>query len=92
MNYETGKCERASIHEAAKVTHAVKKKYVIQRWYYYKNFYALGKRMQEPELPERAPYTPKVSCDEYDFGSCRMYDEWNMDHVIEYLRDKNKTH
>ena len=42
MDYGTGKCEPKSIHNAAKVLHPVKKKYIIQRWYYYKNFYALG--------------------------------------------------
>ena len=88
MNYETGKCEPKSIHEAIKVKHETKKKYIIQRWYYYKNFVSLGKRSQEPTLPARPANTPKVSCDAYDFGSCRMYDEWSMDHVIDYLKDK----
>jgi prolyl 4-hydroxylase len=88
MNYDTGKCEPKSKHEAAKVKHPVEKKYIIQRWYYYKNFYSLGKRTQEPSLPQRSPNTPKVSCDYYDQGSCRMYDEWNMDHLIEYKRNE----
>ena len=43
MNYETGKCEPKSKHNAAPVNHQVNKKYIIQRWYYYKNFYSLGK-------------------------------------------------
>lgn len=73
MNYETGKCEKMSIHSATKVEHITKKKYVIQRWYYLKNFYALGKRTTETSLPERSPNTPKVSCDDYDHGSCRLY-------------------
>ena len=42
MDYVTGKCEPKSIHNAAPVKHEVSKKYIIQRWYYYKNFYALG--------------------------------------------------
>lgn len=88
MNYETGKCEPKSIHEAAKVKHPVKKKYIIQRWYYYKNFYTLGKRASEPKLPERPANTPKVSCDDFDNGSCRMYDEWNLDHLIDYKNSK----
>lgn len=88
MNYEDGKCEAKSIHRAMPVQHEVKKKYIIQRWYYYKNFYALGKRMSEAELPEREPNTPKVSCDNYDNGSCRMYDEWSPDHMIDYQREK----
>ncbi|RNA18819.1 putative prolyl 4-hydroxylase 10 [Brachionus plicatilis] len=88
MNYETGKCEAKSVHRASPVQHQVKKKYIIQRWYYFKNFYALGKRMAEAPLPEREPNTPKVSCDNYDNGSCRMYDEWNPDHMIDYQREK----
>jgi prolyl 4-hydroxylase len=90
MNYATGKCEAKSTHRAAKVNHPVKKKYIIQRWYYLKSFYSLGKRVKEPELPTRGPNTPKVSCDQYDFGSCRMYDEWGPDHLIEYMKSKKE--
>lgn len=52
--------------------------------YYYKSFPALGKRPPEPDLPKRKPNQPKVSCDEYEQGSCRWYDEWNYDHILEY--------
>ena len=84
MNYETGKCEAASIHEANKVNVENKKKYIIQRWYYYKNFYSLGKRMNEPEIPARESNTPRVSCDESDNGNCRLYDEWTHEHLLDY--------
>ena len=90
MNYETGKCEPKSIHSAAKVKHVTKKKYIIQRWYYYKNFYALGKRAPEPEIPARPANTPMVSCDNYDNGSCRLYDEWTPDHILAYRRAKDE--
>jgi prolyl 4-hydroxylase len=86
INYESGKCEEASIHEANKVT---KKKYIIQRWYYYKNYFSLGKRIREPEIPERELNTPRISCDEDDHGSCRLYDEWNYDHLLEYMSRKH---
>jgi prolyl 4-hydroxylase len=90
MNYATGKCEAKSTHKAAPVTHPVKKKYIIQRWYYLKNFYTLGKRVKEANLPQRSSNTPKISCDQYDFGSCRMYDEWGPDHLIEYMKSKKE--
>lgn len=92
MNYKTGKCESESIHEANPVKLETKKKYIIQRWYYYKSFYALGKRYPEPQIPTRKPGQPRVSCDQYDFGSCRLYDEWNYDHLIEYQNRKNTLH
>jgi prolyl 4-hydroxylase len=88
MNYDTEKCEEKSKHRAEKITHPVKKKYIIQRWYYLKNFYSLGKRTEEARLPVRPPNTPKVTCDQYDTGSCRMYDEWNPDHLIEYRNSR----
>lgn len=81
MNYKTGKCEPKSVYNAAINKHEVNKKYVIQRWYHYKNFHNLGKRMPESEIPERDEGTPKVSCDNFD--SCTMYDEWNSDHIID---------
>jgi prolyl 4-hydroxylase len=90
MNYQNGKCEPKSVHKAAPVKHVTKKKYIIQRWYYYKNFYALGKRTTEAALPERPPNTPKISCDEYDHGSCRLYDEWNPEHIVEYQQSRSK--
>ncbi|KAK3603582.1 hypothetical protein CHS0354_017296 [Potamilus streckersoni] len=83
---ENGKCEPMSIHNASKVVTG--HKYILQRWYYYKSFYSLGKRPPEPELPVREPGQSRVSCDEYDHGSCRWYDEWNYDHLIEYQRQK----
>lgn len=52
--------------------------------YYYKNFPALGKRAPEPHLPARKPNQPRVTCDEYEQGSCRWYDEWNYEHIVEY--------
>ena len=52
--------------------------------YYYKSFYSLGKRPPEPPLPDRPAGTPRVSCDDYDNGSCRWYDEWNNDHLLDY--------
>ncbi len=61
MNYENGKCEKASLHSAAKVKHLTKKKYIIQRWYYFENFYSLGKRTSEPLVPQRPANTPKVN-------------------------------
>lgn len=84
MNYETGICEAQSIHSAAKIKHLTQRKFIIQRWYYYESFYSLGKRMPEAALPRREADTPKVSCDDFDNGSCRLYDEWNPDHMIEY--------
>lgn len=90
MNYETGACEPKSIHSASKVKHVTKKKYIIQRWYYYKNFYALGKRAAEPDIPARPANTPLVSCDNYDNGSCRLYDEWTPDHILAYRRAKDE--
>lgn len=81
-----GDCEPLSIHKANKVIDG--HKYILQRWYYYKSFYSLGKRPPEPPLPERKPGQARVSCDEYEHGSCRWYDEWNFEHMIEYERQK----
>lgn len=83
---EDGKCEPLSIHNAAKVNKG--HKYILQRWYYYKNFYSLGKRPPEPELPPRASGTPRVNCDEYEKGSCRWYDEWNYEHLVDYRNQR----
>ncbi|XP_041479070.1 uncharacterized protein LOC121426751 isoform X1 [Lytechinus variegatus] len=77
-----GECEPISVHEAAQVMKG--HKYIIQRWYYYQSFAYLGRRAPEPALPARAPGQPRVSCDEYEHGSCRWYDEWNNDHLTEY--------
>ncbi|KAL8561480.1 hypothetical protein ACOMHN_011162 [Nucella lapillus] len=81
-----GLCEPHSLHEASKVTSG--SKYILIRWYYYKSFYSLGKRPPEPSLPARAVGTPRVSCDDYDNGSCRWYDEWNNDHLLDYEYNK----
>ncbi|XP_052808216.1 uncharacterized protein LOC128237063 [Mya arenaria] len=81
-----GKCEPLSVHKANKVLKG--HKYILQRWYYYKSFYSLGKRPPEPPLPARQPGQSRVSCDEYEHGSCRWYDEWNFEHLIEYERQK----
>ncbi|KAH3717193.1 prolyl 4-hydroxylase subunit alpha-2-like [Dreissena polymorpha] len=81
-----GLCEPLSVHSANKVIKG--RKVILQRWYYYKSFFSLGKRPPEPPLPVRVPNTPRVSCDEYENGSCRWYDEWNFEHLIEYERRK----
>ena len=60
------------------------------RRYYYQNFPSLGKRFSEPSLPPRKRNQPRVSCDEYESGSCRWYDEWNYDHITEYVRNQQK--
>ncbi|EDO49036.1 predicted protein [Nematostella vectensis] len=78
-----GNCDPLSLHDAKQVTKG--HKYIIQRWYYYHNFPALGSRPREPDLPKRKPDQPRVSCDMYEQGSCRWYDEWNYDHIIEYV-------
>jgi prolyl 4-hydroxylase len=89
MNYASGKCEAASAYEMNKVNTETKKAYVITRWYYYKNFYSLGKRITEPEIPKREEGTPLVSCDMTDDGRfCRLYDEWNYEHLIDYANRK----
>ncbi|XP_070564959.1 uncharacterized protein [Ptychodera flava] len=85
-----GNCEPLSIHTADVVTGG--HKYIIQRWYYYKSFYALGKRTPEPDVPIRKQGQPKVSCDDYTVGSCRWYDEWNYDHLVEYRQVKRNLH
>lgn len=82
-----GSCDPTSIHNAAKVEQG--HKIIIQRWYYYKNFYSLGKRPAEPSIPERQEFQPRVSCDEFAHGSCRWYDEWGYDHLINYQLSKS---
>lgn len=77
-----GECDPTSIHNAAKVVKG--HKFIIQRWYYYHNFPSLGRRPEEPRLPPRSANQPRVSCDEYEQGSCRWYDEWNYDHLMDY--------
>ncbi|XP_019636225.1 PREDICTED: uncharacterized protein LOC109478849 [Branchiostoma belcheri] len=81
-----GNCDPTSLHDASKVKKG--HKFIIQRWYYYKSFYSLGKRSPEPTLPARETGQPRVSCDEYEHGSCRWYDEWNYDHIVEYEAQK----
>ncbi|XP_005098251.2 uncharacterized protein LOC101861812 [Aplysia californica] len=87
MNPE-GFCEPHSKH----VAKVVKKgsKYILIRWYYYKSFYALGKRQPAPNLPARDEAQPMVRCDEYEMGSCRWYDEWNHDVTLEYQKNQMK--
>lgn len=58
------------------------------RRYYYKNFYSLGKRPPEPELPMRASETPRVNCDKYERESCRWYDEWIYEHLMDYRNQR----
>ncbi|CAG5117913.1 unnamed protein product [Candidula unifasciata] len=81
-----GVCEEHSKHIAS----VVKKgsKYILIRWYYYKTFYSLGKRPPPPPLPEREPDQAMVSCDEYNSGSCRWYDEWSYDSLLDYEKNK----
>lgn len=81
-----GVCEPHSLHVASRVNQG--SKYILIRWYYYKSFYSLGKRPPEPPLPSRTTGTPRVSCDDYDNGSCRWYDEWNNDHLLDYEMQK----
>ncbi|XP_074645496.1 uncharacterized protein LOC141901865 [Tubulanus polymorphus] len=81
-----GRCEEESEHFSASVTNG--KKYILQRWYYYKSFYSLGRRPPDPDVPVREQGTPKVSCDEYKTGSCRWYDEWGYDHLLKYVQQK----
>ncbi|XP_062518020.1 uncharacterized protein LOC134193224 [Corticium candelabrum] len=77
-----GNCDPMTVHSADKVARG--RKVILQRWYYYHNFPALGKRMSEPDLPVRLPHQPMVQCDQYDSGSCRWYDEWGYGHLREY--------
>nr|XP_026694930.1 uncharacterized protein LOC100175515 [Ciona intestinalis] len=77
-----GHCDVTSYHQASPVIKG--RKCILQRWYYYENFPALGKRYPSPPLPVRSPTTPRVACDEFTSGSCRWYDEWNYDHLIDY--------
>lgn len=84
---ERGNCDPLSLHTANEVVDG--HKYILQRWYYYKSFLSLGQRPPEPDVPERLPGTARVSCDEYEHGSCRWYDEWNYDHLIEYQLKKS---
>ena len=44
----------------------------------------------ETELPKRQPLQPRVSCDTYEEGSCRWYDEWGYDHLVKYNHVKHK--
>ncbi|XP_033639771.1 uncharacterized protein LOC117300159 [Asterias rubens] len=64
-----GECDPYSLHVAQPVIKG--HKFILQRWYYHKNFYMLGRRPMEPDLPVRKALQPRVSCDEYDHGSCR---------------------
>jgi len=43
-----------------------------------------GKRQAETLIPERPANTAKVNCDGQDNGSCRLYDEWDTHHLINY--------
>lgn len=81
-----GECELESRHVASLVKKG--KKYILIRWYYYKSFLGLGQRPTPPGLPMRDPDQAKVSCDDYDNGSCRWYDEWTHEHLMEYQRTK----
>ncbi len=81
LHYESsGRCETASSYQSSPVKHEVKRKHIIQRWYYYKNFAQLGKRPAESVKPQRPAKTPKVSCSAVD-ASCHMFDEWLPDHL-----------
>jgi len=82
-----GICDETSIHQAIPVING--RKYILQRWYYYQNFKFLGKRPPEPDVPQRKKFQPRISCDYYEEGSCRWYDEWGYDHLNEYNNVKN---
>ncbi|KAH9496891.1 hypothetical protein Btru_010087 [Bulinus truncatus] len=81
-----GVCEPHSKHVAS----VVKKgsKYILIRWYYYKTFYSLGRRPAPPSLPPRDGDQAMVMCDVYNSGSCRWYDEWSYEHLLEYEKNK----
>ena len=57
--------------------------------YYYQNFPQLGRRIEEPAQPPRKMSQPRVSCDIYEEGSCRWYDEWGYDHLVEYRQNQH---
>ncbi|GAB1603052.1 uncharacterized protein LOC115215919 [Argonauta hians] len=77
-----GQCEDLSQHLADPVKTG--SKYILQRWYYYENFYSIGKRPPSPPLPHRDENQSRVTCDQLDDGSCRWFDQWNYDHLIRY--------
>ncbi|XP_002160179.1 uncharacterized protein LOC100198447 isoform X1 [Hydra vulgaris] len=79
---DLGNCLLLSTHEASKVIKG--KKYILQRWYYYKRFESLGLRLPEPRLPNRKIGQPRITCDHYEEGSCRWYDEWDYQHLIQH--------
>ncbi|GFR79868.1 prolyl 4-hydroxylase subunit alpha-2 [Elysia marginata] len=81
-----GECELHSRHVASLVKKG--KKYILIRWYYYKSFPGLGQRPSPPELPLRDGDQAKVSCDDYNNGSCRWYDEWTYEHILDYQHQK----
>ena len=81
-----GVCDKTSVHNASRVETG--RKVILQRWYYYHTFEMLGKRYQPPALPARGPDQPIISCDRYDSGSCRMYDEWQYTHIKEYVQQQ----
>ncbi|RUS69165.1 hypothetical protein EGW08_023073 [Elysia chlorotica] len=82
----SGVCEPHSRHAASVVKKG--KKYILIRWYYYKSFQGLGHRPTPPHLPVRDDDQALVSCDDYDNGSCRWYDEWTYEHLLEYQQNK----
>ncbi|XP_072179464.1 uncharacterized protein [Diadema setosum] len=86
----TGYCEPQSVHKAAAVING--HKFILQRWYYHESFFQLGKRPPQADIPAREPGQAKVNCDEYEHGSCRWYDEWNYDHIIDYQLKKSSLH
>ena len=77
-------CLAASSHEAAAPS-AGASKTILQRWFYWEPFPGLGRRPVDPPLPPRAPKQPRVSCDGIG-GYCRLYDEWNFDHLVDYRK------
>lgn len=79
-----GNCDPTTVHSADPVV--IGRKVILQRWYYYHNFPALGRRLSEPDLPVRLPGQPVVQCDRYDSGSCRWYDEWGFTHIKQYRK------
>ena len=100
VDYATGDCEAKSTRKEAKVTHPVKRKHVIQRWYYLRSFAGLGKRTREADWPVRPVNTPKVTCDnaaaddddddDQEAVSCRMSDEWTSEHLVDHVNSADE--
>lgn len=58
--------------------HHGRSKYIVQRWYFYKEDPFQFERQAPPRMPERLPYQHTISCDDTEHGgtSCRLYDTY----------------